>query len=58
MVGANTEGGFINEIFILDAGSGELLFNFKFNGESSAPFIVTNEMLFVNSLWDGIYAFG
>lgn len=58
MVGANADGGFINEIFILDAGSGELFFNFKFNGESSAPFIVSNEMLFVKDNWNGIYAFG
>ena len=58
MVGANADGAPFNEIFILDAGSGELFFNFKFNGESYAPFIVTNEMLFVNDGWNGIYAFG
>jgi len=59
MVGANADGVPFNEIFILDAGSGEFLFNFKFNGKSFAPFIVSNEMLFVNDgLFGGIYAFG
>jgi outer membrane protein assembly factor BamB len=59
MVGANSEGAPFNKIFILDAGSGELLFNFKFNGESYAPFIVSNELLFVNDGFNGgIYAFG
>jgi len=40
--------------------SGELIWNIKLNGSTSAPFIVSNEMLFVNDGFNkrGIFAFG
>ena len=61
IVGANDDHGIENnELFMFNESSGELIWNIKLNGSTSAPFIVSNEMLFVNDGFNkrGIFAFG
>jgi len=58
IVGASANSGFsYNELFMFNESNGEYIWNLKFYGESYAPFVVSNEMLFVLNV-DGIYAFG
>ena len=47
-----------NELFMFNESNGEHIWNLKYEGESWNPFIVSNEMLFVNDGWNGIFAFG
>ena len=59
IVGGNPMGGVgYNQLKMFNESSGELLRILGFKYESAAPFCVSNEMLFVNAGWDGIYAFG
>jgi len=60
IVGVNTEHGLtINELFMFNESTGDYIWNLKFGGKTvTSPFIVSNEMLFVNDGWNGIYAFG
>lgn len=59
IVGANADTSiYNNELFMYNESNGELIWNIKIDGESSAPFIVSNEMLYVNEGENGIYAFG
>ena len=58
IVGANTDSNIkYNELFMFNESTGDLMWSIKFDGDSVAPFIVSNEMLFViNEV--GIFAFG
>ena len=46
-----------NELFMFNESNGEYIWSLKFDGGSFNPFIVSNEMIFVNDGWNGIFAF-
>jgi outer membrane protein assembly factor BamB len=59
IVGGNAMGGVgYNQLIMFNESTGDLIRIVGFKYESTSPFIVSNDMLFVNSGWDGIYAFG
>jgi outer membrane protein assembly factor BamB len=53
-----------NELFMFNESSGDYIWSIRLDEKSGAPFIVSNEMLFVSDGWNyyhglnGIYAFG
>jgi len=59
IVGANANSSiWYNELFMFNESSGEYIWNIKLDGDFDGPFIVSNEMLFANDGWNGIFAFG